>query len=89
MISQRTGHSEGCSVSLGDYQTIFTDIKIPVKSSLLGEVLFIFGAQSMSHLEPVHGHSVGVVLLIKAVCLPSRAPPYTETGFLLSVYPTI
>ena len=73
---------EGCSVSLWGYET--------VKSLLLGEVLSIFGAQNMPYLEPLHGGcSVGVALLIKAICLPSRVPPYMEARFLLSVCFTI
>lgn len=47
MTSHRTGHSQCFSVYLWDYQT--------VKSLLLGKVLFIFGAQSMSYLEPIRG----------------------------------
>lgn len=78
MTSHRTGHSESLRVYLWDYQT--------VKSLLLGKVLFIFGAQSMSYLDPVRG---GLFHGIKAAWLPSCSPPYTEVGFLLSVYFTI
>lgn len=48
-----------------------------------GKGLIISGAQSMSHLEPVHGgQPAGVALLIRAVCFPSFAPPFTEVSFL-------